>query len=374
MQSSVGPINAPKAGLLARVKTACLQLAQSYDQSAGVGTDDYWTPPMAHAMADGKYLHALVSLRQADIISAAYFQRAASAAIERLSQSAVPGYGGGIAWGLNFSRNNIPADEAYLITTSLVLRGVHDLQKNADFDVGQDRLIVDGSRSMVTWPRISHEGLPFPIYSANIRRPIYNAAVQWLALLAEAGQEEAAGINREPYLNFFLNLLVPCNGWTYEPGNPRVDLLHCCYILNALTSLTSVREWEAPLLQIATNFRQDGAFVDAFDRLNWNAALTRTSARNVRFYTGFAMLQLPKAARAWSMGELLLCLVVAMRPDTAVIRVLAREIAEHIVDRFLPSDPSGPLHKEGNLLVRHAMHILHGLSEFLRAERSVSAE
>jgi len=372
MHSSEGPIITPKTGLLVRVKTACLELGQSYEQSAGVGTDDYSEPPMAHAMADGKYLRALVSLRRAEIISKAHFKRTATAAVERLIRCAVPGYGGGIAWGLNFARNDIPADEAYLITTSLVLRGVLDLQRCTDFDMGQDQLIVDGSRSMITWPRILHEYLPVPIYSANIKRPIYNAALQWLAFLAEAGLEKAAGIDREPYLQFFRKLYLPCYGWAYEPGSSRVDLLHCCYNLSALASLTSVQEWEGPLLQIATGFRQDGGYVDAFDRLDWDVALTRSSARNVRFSNGFAMLQLPKAARAWSMGELLVCLVATVRPDTAVIRALARDVAEHIIDCIRPGDTSGPLHKEGKLLVRHAMHVLHGLSEFLRAERAAS--
>lgn len=358
--------------LVARAKAAALALTEAYDAGEGAGTDDYWSPPIVHPMADAKFLKALVALRRAEIIGDGSFRRSAAAAVARLARSAVAGYGGGIGWGLGFAWQEHPADEAYLITTALVVRGLSDLRGCGGLDAGEDDLAARGVVSLLAWPRMALGGLEFPVYSAGNPRPIYNAGCQWLAALAELGRIDESGVRREDFAAVIGDAFVPGYGWPYEPGSARIDLLHACYVVEALAVFGGAGDWKAPLLEIATGFRTAIGFCDAFDRLDWQAALARPSARHLRFCRGFAVEELGKPARAWSMGELLSCLSGRMRPEAPALRAMARDVVLDILDRFAPEDRGGALYVKGRMLARHAMHVLHGLAEFLRAARNAA--
>jgi hypothetical protein len=318
-------------------------------------------------MADGKFLRALVELRSAAIINETAFLRAADAAVKRIEAQALPGFGGGVAWGLNFPWEDRPVTEVYLITTALVIRGLLDLRRHAASAV-DEQLLNSATASILSWPRADFRGMSAPIYSVHIPRPVFNTIGQWLIVVDRLNLQKDSGVRTDDFISFLESTLVREHGWVYEPGSRRIDLLHCCYTLEAYAHFTDIQASRSLLLQIAGAFARDDGFIDAVDILPWSEAVERRSPTGLRFMESFAVLQSSRDARPWSIAELMVRLTDNYAADKPVIRGLARHIAGCILAQ-LEDEGTGAIFHNGNMRARHAMHILHGLASLLRVER-----
>lgn len=338
---------------------------QAYEAANGVGPDAYCEAAASHSMADGKFLQALAVMRRSGILSANQFEARSLNACARLEAQALD-FGQGRAWGLGFPWRDMTAAEPFLITSAVVTRGLLDARTEGVAAPALAGLLEQATAGLRSWfSELSlptpDGGLAVPAYSPSIREPIYNAAAYASSTLhlcaaaqpGTAGQAPATA----PLLEWVRTRRVAGLGWKYAADNPVVDLLHQQYILNALADVDGIASVESEALEMVGQFAGPCCFADAIRCVAGPDAQLRDIPWLRPLGSGQIEL-LPKPARLWSLGELLVLVARlgggATRPD-AWMR-LGTRLAETIVQRL-----NDPADAEGTY-PRHAMHALHGLA------------
>jgi hypothetical protein len=346
-------------------------------------------------MAEGKYLSALAVLHAGTLISDKHLQERLSAVCNRLAGSALPMEQEGKAWGLGFVCNNLPADEPYLITTALVCKGLLQCRRQGGRGKALDHMLSAGQRGLLAlcrqnsipavqavqasfpvvrkafsafftqWP---FRTIRIPLYSPGIREPVYNAAATAAACLmllaGEQGKSDAEyrNIGRWIHLQKIAHL-----GWAYAPGNPTVDLLHQCYILNALADIFGAPAIEEDAAAMLGQFYGCGGLADVLKLENsQSAADSEKIFREIDKMHSVQVLQRP--ARLWSLGELLVLVARLGREGRFPQRWLrqGQVIAQDILARMEnETDPE-------TSYPRHIMHVVHGLSCYLALLRALA--
>lgn len=333
-----------------------------------VGPDAYSDSLQSHPMADGKYLHSLAVLRSTGLISMPHFQQRSLEACDRIEKSAIK-FEDGVGWGLGFSWRTLSPTEPFLITTAIVTRGLLDSHHQGLVSDRVANILHLGSVGLERWignHSISvNEGPNLPVYSPNIREPIYNAAsyaLGTLNLIDKSKGRAPSNIDSLEVMEWIRSCRVAGLGWPYSPTSPIVDLLHQCYILNSLADLFGAKSVEKECAEMLGQFAAPCCFSDAIRLVMSKEELS--SKRDIpwlRSLGDFQLELLPKRARLWSLGELLVLLSrLGEEGDNSEAWVRqARQVAEMIVSRLSVEDD------EEVRYPRHTMHAVHGLASYL---------
>ena len=349
------------------IDTALLQ----YESDEGAGTDAYCTESIIHPMAEGKYLQILAALRRANLLSPVQLELRTNPVLERLQLSALRYFDDVFTWGLGFSHRELLPDEPFLITSAIVTRGVFDCHQEG-LSSGRTldflKKAVDGLR---TWVQKLHctseqQSLTIPAYSPNIREVIYNApayALATLKLISEIKDQAHTDVGGWLHSLEWLNSRrIVGLGWPYSPESQVVDLLHQCYLLNSFADVFGVKSIEIPCAEMVGQFAGPCCFADALRIVETDCSLDeKLSIPWVRKVGETQVELLPKPARLWSLGELLVLVSrLGEHGDRSVgwIR-LCHKIAETILERLASS---GDVESQ---YPRHVMHALHGLASYL---------
>lgn len=368
---------ATKQGIAARVRAALDELLRSYEEAGGCGPDAYHPEPTSHPMADAKYLETLATQAASVLITQNGLARKALPTLQRLEAQAVTAFGRRGAWGLGFSRKEAEASEPYLITTSLVFRGLAACQQAGVEAVILRDLIAKTNECLDDWAaelglRVMPDGVRIPSYSPVVREPITNAAVEYLATRVVAGRQLSP--EDQAAADSLWHARLPWVGWPYAPGNTVIDLLHQAYILNSFADLRGVPAIEQAAVELLGQFIGPGDS-GYFDTMTFHTeppleVLSGPYVRRVRGVPGGYVGIQPKAARLWSLGELLVLwsrLAMLRGRDSSWAR-LAFGLAEGLLDRLAePGDPE-------TTYPRHTMHAAHGLACYLAMLRTAPAK
>jgi hypothetical protein len=352
------------------LRTAIEASLSIYDVGDGLGADAYCNADICHSMADGKYLQILAVLHQSKLISATQFNERSQRVCTRLESSALRCFDEGWGWGLGFSWRNLPATEPFLITSAIVCRGLLDCH-NQGLAIGVSaKLLWKGRTGLEVWMQelalpVDELGISLPAYSPGIREPIYNAAayaIGTLKLIKDAEGLTPAGASVFPAMEWIRDRRVDGLGWTYSPNSPVVDLLHQCYILNALADVFGIESIETASAEMVGQFAGLCCFADAMRLVMVDDE--PANVRDIPWLRPLGRLQvelLPKPARLWSLGEILVLMsrlgLEGERSDAWVRQ--GRRVAESILLRL-----SAPGDAEAQF-PRHVMHAVHGLVCYL---------
>lgn len=365
------------------LRTCINKLLHSYELSQGLGLDAYSNNFQSHPMADGKYLQTLSVLRSTGLISISHFQQRSSDACARIETNAIK-FVEGLSWGLGFSWRNLCSSEPFLITSAIVTRGLLDCHCQGLESDQTTNLLRLGAEGLKSWIRdvsipVNAERIALPVYSPNIREPIYNAAAYAIATLKLIDESEGrvpSSTDRLNAIEWIRSSRVAGLGWPYSPTSPVVDLLHQCYILNALADVFGARSIEQECAEMIGQFAGPCCYADAMHLVRDGEE--SVDARDIRWLRplgdGQAEL-LPKPARLWSLGELLVLLSrlgLEGKYSEAWVRQ-GRRVAEAIMSRLSAGDDVEALYP------RHVMHSVHGLACYLallreRARRNKPVE
>lgn len=363
----------PRTASLAEVRDAALALLDEYDASRGVGdADDYDSTPRVHPMAEGKYLLACAELADAGILTAGALQRRARPVVDRLAGSSVGG-AGSAAWGLGFSFRDLPSDEPYTITTSVVAHGLTRVSRHLRGNAfGESTDLRDRA---VRWlltdvPRVPFHGAPAPAYSPNLPVVAHNVSAYWGgALVGALPDDDPALAEVRSVAEKVDDAYIDLAGWPYAPSSPRVDLVHNAYVgWGLLTALPDRRvRLGRRLLTTLSQFGGGATWFDAYD-VRETAALLQDPATSagsaIRVLGEWTLVGLARPARAWSVGEALV-LLGELSVDPVVGELAHRQqrtLAGVVLRDYLPE----PRH-------RHGMHLAHGMASVLRRARERSA-
>jgi hypothetical protein len=320
-------------------------------------------------MADGKYLQALAVLSSTGLISISQLQKRSLEACVRIENNAFKSVEG-IIWGLGFSWRNLSATEPFLITSAIVTRGLLDCHCQGVLSDKTAYLLRLGWTGLKAWMRelsisVDEDHLSLPVYSPNIREPVYNAAAYSLATLRLIDESEGRVSSiADPLrdMDWIRSRRVSGLGWPYSPTSPVVDLLHQCYILNALADAFGGQSIEQECAEMMGQFAGPCCFADAMLLVMGNEE--SANARDIRWLRplgDFQVQLLPKPARLWSLGELLVLLSrlgLEGKHSEAWVRQ-GRRIAEAIMSRLTAADDAEASYP------RHVMHAVHGLASYL---------
>jgi hypothetical protein len=378
------------------VKKSIEAIKAAHETSQGQGNDAYFIPKAYHPMADGKYLAALAAMHGGALISDGHLKKQVSEACERLDGSSLPAGQDGKTWGLGFALKNLPADEPYLITTAIVCNGLRQCLTSEVRIKALDQLLsaaqvglhamcrknamppahiaaishpVAGKFFSSLLGRWRHRNTLIPLYSPGIREPVYNAAAAACACLAlpvEGGRSNAEWKNVLRWIRLWK---IANLGWPYAPGNPTVDLLHQCYILNALADVFGAPSVEEDTASMLGQFYGCGGLTDVLKLADGRSMSDNTDIIRI-IDRKYSVRVLPRVARVWSLGELLVLLsrLAGHGRFTQFWLRQGRMIAQVLLSRLEnTTDPETGY-------PRHTMHALHGLSCYLTLLRARTLE
>jgi len=348
-------------------------LLEVFRKSAGEGVDAYSETATYHAMADAKYLQALASLHRSGLLSSSNLEQRAAEALSRLTAGDISPQAGYALWGLGFAWNGwvpLGSSEPYLITTSMVCRAL--LEVYAAGAKGVSELKDRSVAGLIYWfethmcPVGVREQVLVPAYSASVHQPVWNAAAHAAGTIAKESETSRQSVM--PLALFLADQRIPTAGWPYAPGRDVIDLVHQAYIVDGLSACLGPEAVEWAALGAFGHFGGFGQFADRVDWCRTRAVIPHKAGIVARALPFGWLVLLPRRARLWSIGELL---VVSSRFARAGVERdywigLARMVAEIAFSR---------LSREGDReaqFPRHAMHVAHGLAEYLETLRTLS--
>lgn len=343
-------------------------LLTEFEQCAGDTSDAYCDQPVFHAMAAGKYLSAQAEVVRAGLAKPEVVQRKVRSALHGLGTCVLaPPVGEGACWGLSFNRNDLPADEPYLITTAIVTRGLCDaataLPSDDECAALADRGLLALRFWCTQWQALDESsGTEMPAYSRGLKQAIYNAAaVAWAVLhrYDAASKEQAAR-----KLTQIWACRIDGVGWRYDARSHVIDLIHQAYLRDAVSEALPFEDVEAHLLSTCAQFSAARGWVDVVHAVHGDAADAVGARWARRWADGWIALD-SRHARLWSLGELLLVLAQAAAVSgSAAWFSRASAVAAEVLRRVEHADEEPELK-----FARHSMHLAHGLAAYICARR-----
>lgn len=316
-------------------------------------------------MAEAKYLLAIDEMVRSGLMSDKSHARRAGDAVGRLEASAVVNEERVRAWGLGFAHGEGTAEEPYVVTTAFAAQALLSIDRRGH--TPHARVVLEATlrwldeRVPLQRKALSAGHTQVPQYSPHTAAVITNSVALWAAgvALREGRRSDIAGP-----LEWIDTQYVAGAGWPYAPEHPRVDLVHQCYILNALGSISGYGAVEGRALECLSPFLQFGELIDKFDILPMEeavatAAMSRSSLLHVRDEIGLVLYA--DAARPWGVGEFFLLCSFLERAGRhpQYWRAVGRRWAAHYLDHF---DGVEMVQRWG---LRQTMHVAHGLAAML---------
>ncbi|AUH67042.1 hypothetical protein CX676_22390 (plasmid) [Paracoccus zhejiangensis] len=360
--------------LAGRARAALMSLLDAHHHGGGVGPDAYHAAPLAHPMAEGRFLAAAAIAAQTRLISQSQLRAMAEAALSRLNQAALP-FAGGIGWGLGFDYAATDAREPFLITTAMIAEGLIELTALLP-DLPQAAELLDGSLGAIqTWCRTESVlnadlGIALPIYSPTVRRPILNAAIYAISVHLRGQPDGLMADEFRSQLCEIRALRQPGIGWSDDPASPVIDLLHQCFILNSLSAGLPADQRDRAaedlaLVETMSLFSAAPGFLDTASLVAKPELPPAGGTALLRVGDAYLAIK-PNPARLWSLGELLVTLSgrIADRVDgrSDRWRGYAAPVCEAVLMRLAAGDGEA-------LYPRQRMYAAFGLARFMAAIR-----
>lgn len=364
------PSSPPKPAPANQIRTEINRLLAAYAGTAGVGSDAYASERMNHPMAEAKYLMAIAALRSADLLSEQKFVELATKPVQRLQRCKI-GTEVGPAWGLGFAWRDLPENEPFLITTSLVVEALAVTSLTLPDNKSIKSEFFEGFNTLTNWCTQwtavdEPSGAKLPFYSPGIPEPVYNSAAYAAGVLRRydrAGGNSATTGLTEQILRSVANQRRIDIGWHYSAKSGIVDLLHQCYLLEALRGFVDDAERERQLRDTISVFYAGDQYFDKCANVGHHFPPIDSHVPILRKY-GDSYYRFPApCARLWSLGELLR--VIANIIPASTNTVAWKRVGQQLVDRVLLSLAEGPDRE----FPRQTMHALHGLTAYLAALR-----
>lgn len=363
--------------LAARSRVALMSLLDSYHQVGGRGPDAYHEAPLVHPMAEGRFLAALATAAQTRLIPAGQVRSMAEASLLRLEQTALP-FASGLGWGLGFAHGASDRSEPFLITTAMIAEGLIELAPILPDQPLAARLRGGSLDAIRTWCRTecvlnADLDMELPIYSATVRRPILNAAIYAISVLARSAvvSDGVASADLVSSLRRIRDRRRPGLGWLDDPDSPVIDLLHQCFILNSLSAglpadQRNMADEDLAMVETMSLFSAMPGFLDTASLL-CDPELPPSAGVTLRPIGNAFLAVRPKPARLWSLGELLVALSwrISGRSDgrAGQWRAYAAPACEALLARLAEGDAETGF-------PRQQMYAAFGLARFLAALRS----
>lgn len=346
-------------------------LLNIYEENNALGIDAYSPEKIYHPMADAKYLTTLTVLYNTKKITKANFSKRIYEPIERLQNSIVDNDSKFSGWGLGFEWRELTKDEPFLITTSLIVKSLSNIVKILPEDEHSNRLYLQGLVYLKKWCEIKHLTAPInssslPMYSPNIKEPIFNAAAYALStiIFSEAFSANKQVAHLQNILSYIDAQHIDGIGWCYSDENYRIDLLHQCYILNSMMDINGVQSYEIHCLEMIGHFMLPDGMLDVVSLHTSEKNFYEKEIKAMRKIGKKWIEVLPKKARLWSLGELLVVIsrLCQMGNNTEAWFQFGRKISTWIIIHLEDNDIE-------SVYPRHTMHAAHGLSAYLSALR-----
>ncbi len=361
----------------ARLSIAIDKQMNVFEENNGTSIDAYSDELCYHPMAEAKYLASLSALFSANMMSEPLFDKKVKQSIDRLNEHSVMLEGGFIAWGLGFQFRDYPVDEPFLITTAIIASAMVSV-----VDVGGEKSIATKQlervvKTLLFWleekKTDTGDGIRIPEYSPGISEPIFNSAAYAIAAVREASRlmkvsiSDRAISDHDSCMKWINGYYLARLGWPYSPNNPRVDLLHQAYILNSYATMDGVPSIEQKSIDLIGQFNSSIGYIDSGISHSETNGLFDKNIPVLRMVGDTYFEVVPKPARLWSLGELLVLVARLAEGGEHKQAWLAygRKLSAFIMEIL----DSG--HPETNFL-RHTMHALHGLSAHLSVMRKKS--
>lgn len=353
-----------------KIKTSIINIINDFDRNNGIGLDHYYDEPCYHPMAEGKYLSTIALLHKEKIISASDYNSRLKRSVERLETNNFSNNSNHACWGLGFSYKETNKTEPFLITTSIIAKGL--LDNNNDVT---HKLLKNTVEWLESYPwrkeiKFKDRLLRLPTFSPNTKILVTNTIAYWTNVLHQASllnySSQDSGVKH--ITQWILNLFVNPIGWPYTPFNKRVDLLHQCYIINALLDIVTPAEMEGKALKIYNMFYNITHMQDKYDISDKETALKlSTKANRCSIYPTETcwIIKYDSEARLWSYGELLVTLsrMANDGKNKSYWFYMAKKIGKIVIDKYPLVDYQ--METEYKSRVRDTTHLIHGLCNLL---------
>lgn len=323
-------------------------------------------------MAEGKYLLTIAELYRSKLINSQDFENQVQQACERLHSKTIA-IDGGIGWGLGFSWRNLPPTEPYLITTAIILHGLGSLAQQHTASAEFTNLLHEGLGGLTQWATkqtVPHTGLPIrlPIFSPGIPEPVLNAAAYALYVLKQYAPDIGVREQASHALSHFGDLRREEIGWEYSPSTRVVDLIHQCYLINALHE-DDFAAFEQNLIELVQLFDSVGGYADKCEIIESKHTISSVDIPLLRRAGDLYVNIARKPARLWSLGELLVS--ISKATSKSINRTAWKRRGHAVTEAILGHYTR---HSRETQYPRHSMHAAHGLASYLAVLRDQQRE
>jgi len=366
----------PAKPLLQSIRALLDELISYHANNQGVGPDAYCVQPMAHPMADAKFLTTICQCYDSGIIGKSRAISLIRPAVARLGDQAVPlplAKDKLIGWGLGFKweKHGYSEKDPLLINTSIVMEALHFLFLRDLLPDSFVPLYSTAKGSLMWW---AHEavakppgGVDLPVYGLNkYREPILNSAAYCLSVSARIEPGHREKMKRK--MEYIVSQYKEGAGWIYSYNNHVIDLIHQWYIIGSASRIMSIKRFEQNVRLVFGQFGNYQQFLDVAVWIPKGAEIESIDEYGLVLIrdVGSGVLALkPNPARLWSLGEMLVGLsqLCEANPESR----LWPRYAQLVINEILNS--RAMLKTEEWHFPRHAMHIAHGLAAFIAMRR-----
>ncbi len=253
-------------------KSIIIDLLTEYGQANKTGPDTITQDKNFHAMAEAKYLLAYTELLKHKIIDIDKFKLIVDDSVQLLRKASIL-YKGYTLWGLGFSWLDRPADEPYLITSSIctlaLLQASMFYQSPCLLSLLNDSIL--GLCYWINNMTINTTMGKFPLYSPNVKTAIYNPAAHCASVLYKVKKNNLLDKTTTQVIDDRLNKIYSIThsafiqgiGWKYSEKRPIADLVHINYILSLYIEKLPLAEVEEIFVSLSGQYFNNG---DLYER------------------------------------------------------------------------------------------------------------
>jgi len=305
--------------MLKEVRETLENYLNDYELAKGFSKDYYCDELLFHPMAAAKYILTLCSLYRSGLLSHSRLIQRSKFSVKKLFETKINLENTeNIFWGLGYKWQNLEKSEPYLITTSIVVHSLLELEEIIENDLILKNFSQQALVSLESWVKEKrvyclNMNILIPKYSFTIMEPVFNSAAYANAVILKYSLDENIKIEAQQFMNLLWKERTMGVGWKYSNSNDIVDLLHTCYIQNSyfISQDSKIKENICEAISMVNQFNCGSYFNDV---LLVKHSFNEWQGDIIRYIDNEQYLELKvKKARLWSIGELLVLLSNMMK-------------------------------------------------------------